>query len=99
MSMNKKAQEKPAKKSLIPAVYDADIERIETRGRKKNPRGPILSNGLFKDQWDRLSVDAAKQGIDTAVLMRRAIDWYYNALEKQEGILKEDFEKLELAPK
>ncbi len=72
---------------------------LETRGRKRNPRGPILPNGLFKEQWARIQKDASAQGIDSAVLQRRIVDWYYDALEKQDGSFSQEveFEKLEKA--
>lgn len=73
----------------------------ETRGRKPNPRGKIRSNGLFETQWDRIVADAESQGIDANVLLRRQVDWYYDALERQEGKFaqKVEFEKLEKANK
>lgn len=71
------------------------------RGRKPNPRGAIASNGLFVSQWKQIKADALAQGIDANVLLRRQIDWYYDALEKQDGKYsqKEEFEKLEQANK
>jgi hypothetical protein len=53
------------------------------RGRKLNTRGEILSNGLYKDQWERIQSDATKQEIDAAVFHRRIIDWFYTAKEMQ----------------
>jgi len=70
--------------------------QVETRGRKPNPRGTIVSNGLFEEQWAKLQSDAQSQGIEGAVLLRRIVDWYYDALEKQDGKYsqKAEFETL-----
>ena len=70
--------------------------QVETRGRKPNPRGAIVSNGLFEEQWAKIQSDAKVQGIEGAVLLRRVVDWYYDALEKQDGKYSQtaEFEKL-----
>lgn len=81
--MNRKAQKK---------------QPIETRGRKRNPGGKILSNGLYELQWQKILDDAKKQGVDGAVLLRQIVTWYYDAKEQQEvNYSEEEFKKLEKA--
>jgi len=71
----------------------------ERRGRKPNPNGKILSNGLFVRQWNRIQKQAVAEGVDAAVLQRRIIDWYFTAVDQQEGLYshKPEFEKLSKA--
>ena len=73
------------------------------RGRKPNPNGEILSNGLFERQWKQIQEDAAKQGIDAAVLQRRIVDWYYAAktqqAERQSGKYAQEVEFKKLSKK
>ncbi len=76
-------------------------KKHETRGRKRNPNGKIISNGLFQHQWKKIRSDAISQGIDSAALLRRIVDWYYDAKEQQEigSYPEEEFKKLEKAEK
>lgn len=67
---------------------------IETRGRKPNVRGKILSNGLFEDQWERILKDAQSQGRDGAVILREIVDWWFDGKESLTGITHEEFLKL-----
>lgn len=73
-----------------------DIVGVETRGRKKNPRN-ILPNGLFEDQWEKIMQAARVENVDGAVVLRRIVDWYHDAKEKQDGRYsqKVEFEKLD----
>lgn len=65
-------------------------KKPETRGRKKNPNGNIVSNGLFDWQWERICKDASKEGLDGgAVKLRQIVDWYYTSkqliAEREDG--------------
>ena len=75
----------------------------DRRGRKPNPNGKILSNGLFERQWECVQQDAIKQGIDAAVLQRRIVDWYYAAktqqAERQSGKYAQEVEFKKLSKK
>lgn len=71
--------------------------KTETRGRKKNPR-TIGKNGLFVEQWERIQVDAQKQGLEGVAFLRQIVDFYYAQkdleIEKEEYSTKEKFETL-----
>ena len=52
------------------------------RGRKPNTE-KIVSNGLFKSQWEQIQCDAKAENIEAAVLHRRIVSWYYTAKQQQ----------------
>lgn len=57
----------------------AKQENIETRGRKSNPRGNILSNGLFESQQELLIATQLKHSRDSATaVLRECIDLIYD---------------------
>lgn len=68
----------------------------ETRGRKANPR-KIQHNGLFEDQNERIKLVAGKEAVDAAIILRRIVDWYFDAKEVQEAKFasEQEFQKLE----
>src|SRR5262245_11875788 len=57
----------------------ANSKPIETRGRKANARGRILSNGLFESQQEQLLESAEKHNRDSAaVILREIVDMVYD---------------------
>lgn len=45
----------------------------------------LRSNGLRDDQWERLEAEAEARGESIAAVHRRAVDWFFTALDTKRG--------------